>query len=46
MSIGITSLRSAEAANLADLMSHADAALYQAKHGGKARAQVYTKDAA
>jgi len=46
MSIGITSLRSAAAKNLADLMSHADTALYQAKNGGKARAQVYTKDAA
>jgi len=46
MSIGITSLRSAAAKNLAELMSHADTALYQAKHGGKARAQVYTRDAA
>jgi len=46
MSIGITTLRSAAAKNLADLMSHADTALYQAKNGGKARAQVYTKEAA
>jgi diguanylate cyclase (GGDEF)-like protein len=46
MSIGITSLRSAAAGSLADLMNHADTALYQAKHGGKARAQVYSRDAA
>jgi diguanylate cyclase (GGDEF)-like protein len=46
MSIGVASLRSADVASLADLMSRADTALYQAKHGGKARAQVYRKDAA
>jgi diguanylate cyclase len=46
MSIGITSLKSAGAATLAELMNHADTALYQAKHGGKARAHVYSKDAA
>jgi diguanylate cyclase len=46
MSIGITSLKSADAARLADLMNHADTALYEAKRGGKARAQVYHKGAA
>ncbi|MDQ3440718.1 MAG: diguanylate cyclase, partial [Planctomycetota bacterium] len=46
MSIGIVSRKTSNAADLDQLMAHADSALYQAKNAGKGRAQVYVRGAA
>jgi predicted signal transduction protein with EAL and GGDEF domain len=43
VSIGVAQ-RSAETADAAELLRQADSAMYAAKHGGKARYEVYSRE--